>query len=925
MSIIQEYFDYHTKYNKIYDNALVMMQVGSFYEAYATTSKGPNLHKISEIINIICTKKDKSISEISIKNPYMLGFPLVVGNKYFKVLVDNNFTIIVINQITNPPNPKREISHIYSPGTFFDDIYKPESNFICCIYIEEVLHNKFPIICCGISAVDVTSGKCYIQEIISKTEDDKYGLDEVNRFLTNLSPKECIAIISCKYKTNKEFISKYLDLDKYLVHYMDIGNCGKLSFQLELLNLVYKNNSTISTIEYLNLNDKIFALIALTGIFNFIMNHNKRLILNVDKPINYFTNDNLILGNNAIYQLNIVDNENMTRDTNYKKCLIDIVNQASTGFGKRFITNRLLSPLINPDELQNIYDTTDIFMENDFWQKIEIILNQIKDIERFKRKMFLKSINPFELNDFIISLDMIDELIKLIKNNNKLTALLPTEKTCKILLKCKKYCKIFDLDRLKQNSLNNIQNNLFIKGVYKDIDELYESIDNEKNNLDKICKDFSKKIGKKILIKDAKNGYYLQLSIQNYQLLKEKCNLSKYSVTTHNKIVKINFQQKNSGEELLLIKTHYLNEIINIYNKYNKLLSKLIKFITQIDYYKTICKVSIENNYIKPTIIKKDYGYINCKQLRHPIVEKIIDVPYVPHDISTDVRGMLIYGINGCGKSILIKSIACNIILAQAGFHVAATHFEYMPYTNIYTRISGQDNLYKGLSSFTLEMIELKAINQRCDNYSLVIGDEICKGTESISATAIVASSLIKLYNTGSTFFFATHLHELVGLNKIKNLKLNVRHLAVIHDSVGDKLIYSRKLQEGAGECIYGITVCKYIMGDKNFMSCVEEIKDELMDIKPIHQSKYNPDLYIYECKICGNNKSLHTHHINFQKNCHNNYVIGKNAIHKNSIQNLIVLCESCHDKIHKGEIILNDYINTSSGKSIDIYFDNQV
>ena len=181
MSLTQEYLKKHEEYiNKYGEKSLILMQVGSFFECYGTLEKGPDLQTISYILNIILTRKDKSISEINEKNPKMLGFPCVSLQKNLKILTENGYTIVVIEQVTNPPNPKREITGIYSPSTYIEDV-QSDSNYLLSIYIsdEKQLNGKY-LSCIGLTALDLNIGKTIIEEYHSSIIDENLSFNKLN-------------------------------------------------------------------------------------------------------------------------------------------------------------------------------------------------------------------------------------------------------------------------------------------------------------------------------------------------------------------------------------------------------------------------------------------------------------------------------------------------------------------------------------------------------------------------------------------------------------------------------------------------------------------------------------------------------------------------------------------------------------------------
>ena len=274
-----------------------------------------------------------------------------------------------------------------------------------------------------------------------------------------------------------------------------------------------------------------------------------------------------------------------------------------------------------------------------------------------------------------------------------------------------------------------------------------------------------------------------------------------------------------------------------------------------------------------------------------------------------------------------MKAIGTSLIMAQCGMYVPADSFEYGVFDSLYTRISGNDNLFKGHSSFIIEMNELRTILKKATSKSLIIGDEICRGTEYLSANAIVASAILKLVNLDSKFLFATHLHELVEIDEIKILnKVKFFHLSV--EKKGDELVFNRKMVDGTGEQIYGITVAQYILDDVAFINKAIDLKNILLEKSGMNtkllsdkKSLYNKDLYMDTCTICGSDNKLESNHINMQKDFKSgiNGEINEKKKHivKNSKANLIILCSKCHDHLHSGNFTISGLIKSSSGVKI--------
>jgi DNA mismatch repair protein MutS len=265
--------------------------------------------------------------------------------------------------------------------------------------------------------------------------------------------------------------------------------------------------------------------------------------------------------------------------------------------------------------------------------------------------------------------------------------------------------------------------------------------------------------------------------------------------------------------------------------------------------------------------------------------------------------GILLFGTNAVGKTSFIKSVGIALIMAQAGLYVPCTTFEYKPYSYIFTRILGNDNLFKGLSTFAVEMSELRTILLQADENSLVLGDELCSGTESDSALSIFTAGLEHLHKKQSTFLFATHFHEIVKFEEIKALdRLTMKHMAVKYDVENGVLIYDRKLQDGAGESNYGIQVCRSLHLPDEFLNRADEIRMKYNKSKQnmlaLGTSHFNAQKVVGNCELCKTEKASEVHHLQHQSNANksNNYI---DTFHKNHPANLVNICETCHKKIH--------------------------
>ena len=360
--------------------------------------------------------------------------------------------------------------------------------------------------------------------------------------------------------------------------------------------------------------------------------------------------------------------------------------------------------------------------------------------------------------------------------------------------------------------------------------------------------------------------------------------------------------------------------------QYSAICDKLEQWIARVDMACTIARVSVERGFVRPEIVAGEGASVEARGLRHPLIEaQQSRVEYVKHDVSLtqDSHGWLVYGMNASGKSSLMKAVGVATILAQCGCYVPATTFQFSPFRALFTRILNTDNLWAGLSSFAVEMTELADILRRADQWSLVLGDEVCSGTESMSAMALVGASLEHLSSRRARYIFATHLHGLQSIPTVAALKgLKVWHLQVRYDLKTQRLVYDRTLHSGAGSSLYGLEVARAMAIPFDVLESAHKIRKELVGVKSEQEaplSSWNSALQRRACEKCGseNVRELEAHHIEERATAHNGRLA--DGTHMNNIRNLVVLCEECHDKVHKNEIAVGPVVQTSEGEVRDI------
>lgn len=416
---------------------------------------------------------------------------------------------------------------------------------------------------------------------------------------------------------------------------------------------------------------------------------------------------------------------------------------------------------------------------------------------------------------------------------------------------------------------------------------------------------------------------------------------------------------QNNGTKYVTEFTTMMTNIYNtvlpqIYDMYEQDLQIIVEWLAQIDLIKSHALTAMKNNYYKPTIIENENSspsYIRAKNIRHPIIEKINDnIRYIPNDLnlgydqkssiiesdnSDNNVGLFLCSSNSSGKTSMIKATGLNVILAQCGMYVAATDFVLNPFKNLITRLSGSDNMYKRQGSFAVEMSELCTIMNHGANKSLVLGDEICRGTETDSATDIVASSAIVLCRRGINFIFSTHLTTVEYVKEIAefiaNGKLKYMHFSTKISLETQEIVFEHKLQNGSGPKLYGIEIADVMGLDKEVISLAYELRNRRQNptthdipLGGNKKSRYNSKKLLGLCEIkeC-QRKAVDTHHIIGQCTADQNGNI--DHFHKDEAHNLVCLCKECHNSIHNSKtLVIYGWKQTAQGGIKLLYNDKR-
>lgn len=968
--LTEVYFALQQAFEKKYgEKTVVIMEIGTFFEVYEVDNDDEQIGKakeIAQVLNIQLTKKNKTLPEISKKNPLLAGVPAVSFERYLNRLIAmQEYTIVIVKQRGNPPKLTRYISQIISPGTNFDYVQDNSENYIVSLMVDK---NR-DIYSVGYSAIDVTTGRTYMYEAHGTSEDKSFALDEVFHLLQTYHTTEVVLTFSPTVEDTKYVVS-YLEIDEHF-HYAVNHEVPSINYQNQLFTEVYQIQSLLSSIEHLDLERTPLTSESLAILIHFIIEHDAKIVQKMAFPVMLSNNHFVYLGNNALEQLGIISHDP------HEMTVLKLIDKTATAIGKRLLKERLLNPIKDAKELKRRFDLSDKCVRH--VQFIEKELRNVYDLERILRRVRLGRLHPFEINYLHSSLDSLLVLWEYIKKH-KIMKLSFSDSELQTFIKEIEH--IFDLRISAKFTVQTIDENFFFKGVDTRLDELVHENQKAKAKIQTIAEAIESLAAEMNTKGEAnfvtinfleKEGYHLSLTKNRFALIEEQLMLHSveiegeevsFSTFGYRKLtnsVKITATEIEKLSEIImtntvrivaLVKEKFLEVQSSFDRKHTLLIERLISFIADIDVAISNAKIFEQFNYARPQIIETENSdnFLQITALRHPLIERqerqgifvpndiimgrkdYVDLPY-PETVMMSVNegrpinGVLLYGINSSGKSSLMKSVGLAVIMAQAGFYVPASNMKFALFDSIFTRIVSKDNLSKGLSTFAVEMLELKNIFARATQNSLVLGDEISHGTETLSGVAIVASAILRLSEQKPFFIFATHLHQLADMPEITGLESVVNlHLEVNYSEDRDALIFNRTLQAGSGSSIYGLEFARSLHMDENFLTTANKLRkrlsneyDELELLVKKRKSKYNNNLYVTRCVICGN-PAEDVHHINEQQDANKKGFI--NHFHKDHQFNLIPLCKLHHKEIHEGKLRVSGFMMSSKG--LELHYDEK-
>lgn len=785
-------------------DSILFFRLGDFYEMFFDDAL-----LASRELEITLTRRDAGLEE---KAP-MCGVPYHVASSYISKLIDKGYKVAICDQVEDPKLAKgivkREVTQIITPGTFTDTEYLKSdlNNYLLSIYIQGYSLN--------LTYSDYSTGEIYFtnKTFLSKTELFRFLQDQVDRISPNeiLINEDALATFKKEIKKNNVFLNPYISENlKDSNIFKDFGNYFSDNFKNNLKDFLSDNK----IVDYTSLK-KILQYLVVT----------QKINLKHINNISYYNNyDFLLLDESSKRTLEVVKGLNTFTK---KGSLLDVLDKCSTSMGSRKLKKWVESPLVDLykiEERQNIIEsfTKDLLLQD----KIEKILREVYDIERLVVKISNGSINPRELYS----------LKSTIENANKIKAILENQDNNYLKLLSKEFIDLSDIyDEIDKVLIENppvvIEENRIIKEGYSpELDELFKIATEGKNwLLDFEEKERDRTGIKKLKVKHNKIlGYFIEVTKSFLDQVPEDY-IRKQTLVGSERF--FSMELKDMEGKLLGSKERALSMQAEIYNNLKDFIGKeiyriqiLADKLSKLDSLLSLAKVSNLNNYVRPKF--NNEGFIEIKKGRHPIVESYMkDDFFVPNDTYIDTKSNMIHIITGpnmAGKSTYMRQVALITIMAHIGCFVPCDSCNISLVDRIFTRIGASDNLAMGQSTFMVEMQEVADIIQNASSKSLLILDEVGRGTSTFDGLAI-ANAIIEYIaeNIKAKTLFATHYHELVHLEDKYD---SVENLTIAVDRQEDDIIFLRKIIKGFTNNSYGIDVAKLAGIDDRIINRAKDV-----------------------------------------------------------------------------------------------------
>ena len=743
-------------------DAIVMFRLGDFYEMFFDDAM-----IVSKELELALTGKNAGAKE---RVP-MCGVPFHSASGYIQKLVDNGHKVAIVEQLTDPGKKgivERGVVQIVTPGTIFDEsMTKNKNNYIACMMIFDFVYT--------LAFCDITTGEFQVINI-----DKKDHL--LNNQLASMEVKEIVVKSDCIYNFNDSIMVSHYDNETFNEKYRDIFHNIKdlKEIKVSTLLLNYLIETQKRDLEHLQMIEEI----------------NNQDFMTMD----LYTKKSLELTENS-------------KDHEKYGSLFWLLDMTKSAMGARLLKNYIDRPLLKKEAIEERLDIVEIFTQQ-FIQResIKEILKEIYDLERLSSRIAFGNINARDLKWIASSLKVLPELKQQLYSFNEPL----TDQLANQIIDLSHITKLID-DAIIDNPPLTIKEGNIIKDHFnEELDELRYLRDHGKQWL----VDFEQKEREKTGIKNLKVGYnrvfgyYIEVTKGSLDLVKDEFEYTrKQSLSNAERFITPelkNMESKILSAQDKIQKLEYVlfTQVRNEIKKEVHLIQDVSKIIARVDVYQSLAMLASENSYVRPVF--NDQKIMDIKEGRHGVIEKVMGHgKYVPNDVSIDENSpvVLITGPNMGGKSTYMRQVALIVIMAQIGSFVPAKYANLTIFDQIFTRIGASDDLISGQSTFMVEMLEANNALRFASEKSLILFDEIGRGTATFDGMAIAQAMIEYIASEIHCMtLFSTHYHELTFLED-KGLGIQNVHASARVDN--DHLVFEYLIKKGRSNKSYGVNVAK--------------------------------------------------------------------------------------------------------------------
>ncbi len=784
-----------------YHDCMLLFRAGDFYETFYDDAK-----ECANLLGITLTKR----ADIP-----MAGVPFHSITPYIKKLLQHNKKVALCEQLEDPKQAKglvkRGVTRVITPGTILEDEYlgSQDNNFIMCLYSPKDISQKY-----GVALVDITTGEFLVSEVEQ--------LDDIKTLIKSYLPNEIILNESSFARELKQFI---LNSQIYYNFLSDIR------FNVHYANEILKKQFS-HTAKDLGIEEKTYGTIA-SGALLFYIYKLQKLDLSHINTLEYLNlQSSMIIDSMSLRNLEVVESL-FSKDIS--KTLFGIINKTKTPAGSRLLKKQLVSPLIDEKKIEQRLEAVEEFLEfiierND----IREYLSSVGDIERITARISSGIVSPKDLYALRISLEQlpyIKEQLRVFESP-----------LCREIKKFDIFKEIVESlhKAIIEDAPAHTRDSGFLKSSYHpQLEELSQLAFDSKSYLREFEEEQRLQTGITTLKVKYNRvfGYYIEVPKSQTQKVPENY-IQKQTLTNAQRYTTPELQELERNiigaeEKIKVLELDLYEELVQKLKHYVTSFQKTARCLAQLDVIISHALVAQLQGFVKPRFSSHS---TSITEGRNPIVEKFVDT-FVPNDtfFTKEHTSKIITGPNMAGKSTYLRQVALICLLAQVGSYVPAKDAQLKIYDRIFTRIGAHDELAEGQSTFMVEMSETAAIMRHATKDSLVLLDEIGRGTSTYDGLAIAWAVSEELANKTSHTIFATHYHQ---LNMLAEYLPGVENYHVLVKEEGDRVEFIRKIVKGGTDKSYGIYVAKLAGVPSRVIERAEEIQKSIEDKEDITVSK---------------------------------------------------------------------------------------